>query len=161
MEKVYQFKIGNIFLFIRKKPKTSWILQTFHASHNTYNKYMYNCIDICKRPIMNPTSVSVYCLLFSRMNWEVDWSYLLNFSSTCNATFCLETSWKALDYHPPERSCKLKTFVEKISYQFNLLQHAASTCNNEIFCCVTMFEVDGNMCNNFSTCNATMFRCKL
>ena len=43
--------------------------------------------------------------------------------------------------------CKLKKFVEKSRRQFNLLQHAASTCNNK-FCCMTMFQVGGNTCNN-------------
>ena len=45
------------------------------------------------------------------------------------------------------RCCKLKKFVEKSRRQFNLMQHATSTCNN-IFCCVTMFELGGNTCNN-------------
>ena len=42
-------------------------------------------------------------------------------------------------YHPPQTMsrpniccCKLKKVVEKSRRQFNLLQHAASTCNNEI-----------------------------
>ena len=42
--------------------------------------------------------------------------------------------------------CKLKKVVEKSRRQFNMLLQLATTK----FCCVTVFEVGGNTCNNAS-----------
>ena len=41
--------------------------------------------------------------------------------------------------------CKLKKVVEKSRRHFNMLLQLATTK----FCCVTVFEVGGNMCNAF------------
>ena len=51
----------------------------------------------------------------------------------CHTTKFVVASWKNL--------------LKKSRRQFNLLQHAASTCNNEILL-REMFEVGGNTCNN-------------
>ena len=63
---------------------------------------------------------------------------LLYLYAICVHQHCHETKF---------RCCKLKQHVAASWTGVYFFQQICSTCNNK-FCCVTMFEVGGNTCNN-------------